>query len=333
MVIGAVAAALAGAALFALAAVLQQEEALRASTATLLDTRLLWRLLHRPRWVIGIAADVVSAGLHVLALGLGPVTLVQPLGITGLVFAVPLGAVVHHRRSRPVDVVAAVAVLAGLAMVLYLLTPSTDTGGTTTSAVLTVGGVAVAVTVLTLGASTIAALPGRLRGAFLASGAGAAFGVTAVLISAILSLLGRPHSGVLIGWASLAVVLLIPLGYLALQNAYRAGHFGSSLALAVVVDPLVAVFAAAYLLSQPLPTAAGRLTFLVISAAVVIAGLGVLVGSPAQANPIPADPESANCQHDEGSGARDQAVDGERNQGAGPEVPLEESHGQVGADE
>ncbi len=333
MLIGAIAAALAGAALFALAAVLQQEEALRARTATLLDARLLWRLAHRPRWVIGIAADVISAGLHVLALGLGPVTLVQPLGITGLVFAVPLRAVVHHRRTRTVDVVAAVAVLAGLAMVLYLLTPSTDTGSMSTPAVLTVGGVAVAAIVLALGASTIAALPGRFRGVVLATGAGAAFGVTAVLISAILSLFGRPRSGMLIGWASLAVVLLIPLGYLALQNAYRAGHFASSLALAVVVDPLVAVFAAAYLLSQPLPSAAGRLTFLVISGVVVIAGLGVLVGSPAQAFPIPAPLESANRERDEGRGACDQAVDGERDQRPGPKVLLEESDGQVGADE
>jgi hypothetical protein len=286
VLIGAVLAALAGAAFFALAAVLQQREALGVQSSKLVDARLLWRLMHRPLWVAGIAADVLSAALHVLALGLGPVTLVQPLGVTGLVFAVPLGAITHHRRIRLIDVVAAVAVLAGLAALLNLLTPSTDPGSTTLTSVLTVAGVTLAVNVLALAGAALAVVPSRLRGGMLASAAGAAFGVTAVLISTALSLWGDQGRGALIALAIAGALLLIPIGYLALQNAYRAGHFASSLAFAVIVDPIVSIFAAAFLLSQPLPTATGRLTLLLLSGAVIIAGLGVLVGSPAQVFPV-----------------------------------------------
>ena len=36
--------------------------------------------------------------LHVLALSFGPITLVQPLGVTGLLFAMPIVAVLRRQR-------------------------------------------------------------------------------------------------------------------------------------------------------------------------------------------------------------------------------------------
>ena len=119
----AVVAALLGAFFFGLAAALQQREATRAADLRIADPRLLWRLAHRPLWVAGIVADGLSAVLHVLALSFGPITLVQPLGVTGLLFAMPIAAVLRRQRIRARDLSAAVVVLAALSV---LLSPAAD---------------------------------------------------------------------------------------------------------------------------------------------------------------------------------------------------------------
>lgn len=285
MLTAAIVAALAGAALFALAAVLQQREAFDARDSRSIDAGLLWRLAHRPVWLVGIAADVGSAGLHVLALALGPVDLVQPLGVTGMVFAVPLAALIHRRRIRALDVVAVMAVLVGLAVVLKLLGSSAGSQSAGMGNLVQLIAAALALTAVALIAAGPAVVPGWLRGLMLAAAAGSAFGVAAVLVSTVMALSGRPDSGPSVAVALGGVAVLVVTGYLALQNAYRAGHFASSLAVAVVVDPLVAIVAAAFLLHQPLPSAPGQVTLLVLSAVVVVAGLAALVSSPAQLFP------------------------------------------------
>src|SRR4051812_50012366 len=64
-----------------------------------------WRLpvdlAHRRKWVLGIGCDVGSFALQALALAFGPLALVQPLLVTGLLFAVPLAVRWRGRRLGP----------------------------------------------------------------------------------------------------------------------------------------------------------------------------------------------------------------------------------------
>src|SRR3954447_6312612 len=86
----AVALALAAAALFAVAAAAQQ-----CSAAAVPDDRssqLVLTLVRRPLWWVGTLADVGGYVAQAAALGLGSLLLVQPLLVTGLLFALPLGA-------------------------------------------------------------------------------------------------------------------------------------------------------------------------------------------------------------------------------------------------
>jgi len=91
-------------------------------------------------------------------------------------------------------------------------------------------------------------------------------------VSAAITLLERPNSGAAIVGAIVGGAVLIVLGYLSLQNAYRVGRFASSLGIAVVVDPLAAIVGAIFVLHQPLPTAVGQITLLTLSTAVVVGG-------------------------------------------------------------
>ena len=274
----AVVAALLGAFFSGLAAALQQREATRAGDLRIADPRLLWRLAHRPLWVAGIVADGLSAMLHVLALSFGPITLVQPLGVTGLLFAMPIVAVLRRQRISARDLSAAVVVLAALSVLLSL--PPTA-GSATVGTSLDLAWLLVATLVFDAAAAAVAAVtPPRIRSLTLAAGAGVSFGIAAVLVRALLEMLEQSHAASVVVVSAVGIGLLIPVGFLLLQNAYQSGHFSGSFATAVVADPIAAVIGGAWVLNEPLPTLPWQIVTSVACAGLVIAGITVLVRSP-----------------------------------------------------
>ena len=85
-----IALALAAALLFALGTVLQQKAALDEPPVGS-SSGLLLRIARRPVWLAGIAADGLGFVTPAAALGTGDLAVVQPLLVTTLVFALPLG--------------------------------------------------------------------------------------------------------------------------------------------------------------------------------------------------------------------------------------------------
>src|SRR5438477_11075955 len=102
-----VASALGSALLYALASVLQQRAARVVPSEKSLRLSLLTTLLARPLWVVGVLADVGGFVLQFYALDHGALVLVQPLLVSGLLFALPLGAAFSKESMRPADWVGA----------------------------------------------------------------------------------------------------------------------------------------------------------------------------------------------------------------------------------
>lgn len=122
-----IALALATAALFAAGVVLQAVEARRAPPRQALRFSLFRRLLRRPLWLAGTALGVVGVATQLLALTYAPLTLVQPVLASGLVFVLVgavrvLGERVHRRDA------AAVAAIAGGLPLLALTAPERSGG-------------------------------------------------------------------------------------------------------------------------------------------------------------------------------------------------------------
>ena len=78
--------------------------------------------LSQPLWLGGIACDIIAVGLQVLALHLGSLSVVQPLLITGLLFALILRPRVEHHRISRRQLSWAVVLTAALAGFLLLAT-------------------------------------------------------------------------------------------------------------------------------------------------------------------------------------------------------------------
>ncbi|MGH9295061.1 MAG: DMT family transporter, partial [Acidimicrobiales bacterium] len=112
-----IALSLAAAMAFALAAVFQQHAAAAQPPEHSMRFSLVWRLAHRPLWLVGIAASVLGTFLQLLALWRGSLVTVQPLLVCGLLFALPINAIwMHRRRPERGELAAATAVCVGLAL-------------------------------------------------------------------------------------------------------------------------------------------------------------------------------------------------------------------------
>lgn len=270
---------------FALAAALQHREALTVAGTGVADVRLLGRLGRRPLWWAGVGCDVASMVLHVVALSLATLAVVQPLGVMGIVFAVPLAALLRRQHLRSADLAAVVAVAVGLVALLRCL-PSSPELRVPSAAVILASTVAVLVLMVT--ATMFAHFrPGRIRPILLAMAAGAAFGLTASLVRVLILLARRPGTGPTIVVAAVCIVVLGLSGYLLLQSAYRSGHFAASLATSTVFNPVVAVLAGGVLLGEPLPTDPIQLTVIAAAGVLVCGGIARLVRSPAALNLAP----------------------------------------------
>ena len=115
--------AIAAAVLFALGTVLLQKGGM-AEPAGGSTSGLLLRMARRPIWLAGIAADAAGFALQAVALTIGRLAVVQPLLVSSVVFALPLGAKLTDQRVRRIDVVAALVVTIALVVFLTAADPS-----------------------------------------------------------------------------------------------------------------------------------------------------------------------------------------------------------------
>ncbi|MET8332492.1 DMT family transporter [Streptosporangium canum] len=266
--------ALLGSLFFALGAALQQFEAASAVPAT------LRRLVRRPRWLLGGLAIAAGTALHVVALKYGPLTVVQPMGVASLLFALPCAAALRRRRPQPGELAAAAVIAIGLIGLVLVVPehtgePRLGTGG----AVALLAGAATAA--LALWAAALQAPPAR-RAGLLAMAAGVLYGATATLTRVLVDGDWEP-------WFLLAVPLPALIALALLQRAYAVGHFGVAFAALQVADPLTAVAFGALLLGEPLPTgAASTLTALAAGALTAAGTVALARTTPMSPTPLPA---------------------------------------------
>jgi len=155
---------------------LQVLEARSVDSRHALRASLLGRLVRRPRWVGAVALALAGWALQILALGLAPLTLVQPTLALGLLLLLYLSVRILGERVRGRDVIAVLAISAGVAGVALAAPERADSTSGGLALWLALGGLAL----LTLAPFALRGR-GRVAGPLLvlAAGAGDAFAALA----------------------------------------------------------------------------------------------------------------------------------------------------------
>lgn len=270
-----------GAVLFGLAAV-RQHGAVQATMADHQGLRqtvhAFWRLIRDPSWLLGAIQGVLAGGVHVIALALAPITLVQPIGVVAVPVTVVAAAVRTRRRPSRAQVLGSSLSVGGIgALTVLLLAPEAHPVSLPSWRVIAgTALVAVAITVL-------ASVARRwrwplLRCVTLAVLAAALFGFNSVLIRLIGHVahadLATAAAPVLLV-AVLGLALALPVGLWAMQSAYLSGSPHVVICCLTLVDPISAVLGGHLLLRDGV--AVGGLTLLAAVACASVAAVGVLL--------------------------------------------------------
>lgn len=240
--------ALCGAACYGVASVLQHQAAETQPPELTMRAGLIIRLARNPRWLLGNGLDVAGFACQLLALRKGPLTLVEPLLVTSLLFAFPVAALLRRQRVSLAELSAAGVVAASLGLFLAVARPSQAVPAAPASGLIALSVVAAAA----VGASVLVAKWSTRSGAglLLAAGGGIAFGYMAAVTSLTWRVLTHGVLQVLGSWEPYAVAVSGIAGILLTQSAFGSGVLRLSLPTLTVVQPLVAILIGLLLLGE-----------------------------------------------------------------------------------
>lgn len=258
---------------YAVASVLQHHAASREPVAHSLRPSLLLRLVARPRWLLGVAVDLSAYGMQFLALSYGSLVLVQPLMVSGLLFALPLGALVGHKHMTRSDWFGALAVFAGVTVFLLVASPTKGkpepSGLAWTVLFATTLGVA--------GALVVAA--GRhtaRRTMYLAGATGMLYGLTAALTKTAAHLVSSGVFKTLTQWQPYALLAVALVSLLVGQSAFQSGPLSSSLPVLAVVDPLASIVIGALAFQETVSLSGAAPAVEVVALVSMVVGIFIL---------------------------------------------------------
>ncbi|MFY1670088.1 DMT family transporter [Plantactinospora sp. WMMB334] len=239
MTAAAVALALGAAVCFALGAALQQRAARQEPPHGTADPRLVIRLLRRRSWLLGKIPDLTGTLLQAFALRFGPLTLVQPLLVSGMFLAIPLEAALDHRRPHPRDLTAVAACVLGLGVFLAAARPRAGVAQPSLMGwmgLALVGGALVGICLLLAHRAD-----GAARGTLLGIASGLLYAGTAALLKTVAERVTDDPLSTLTDWHLYALVVVGFASVALNQNAFQNGPLAAPLTSITLVDPIASV--------------------------------------------------------------------------------------------
>ena len=216
--------------------VLQQHEAEQIDSSETLKLGLLARLFRRPRWVVGISADVGGYVFEALAIGLGTLVVVEPIMATSLLASLFFGAVINHRVITRSDWVAAAVFAVGISVFLVLVGPSQGTDVAPLRAWLVAAPLIVAFVLVCVGLAR--AQSGPRRALLLGLGAGTLFGTSALLTRAFVHDLSQGIFAWVPHWEPYALAVSSISGLLLAQSAFQTGSLAAAVSAEQIMQAL-----------------------------------------------------------------------------------------------
>jgi drug/metabolite transporter (DMT)-like permease len=265
---------------FALAATLWQKAALSLTNVSVRHPKSFLILLTQWIWLLGLAAQLVGVALQAAALDRGRVSIIQPLLVTTVVWALPLGFFLTHQAIGGREVVGAGIIVAGLALFASFGDPAAGVdnapGSDWTAAILVI--------VTACAALSLFANRGSLstRAALLGTIAGMLYGLSATLMKPVVEGLHAAGLGhVIAGWEFWVWAGAGVIGFGVQQLSLSTGRLVPSVATVSVANPVVSVMLGALVLQERLEKSPPWHAVIAV-AALCLALLGAVVISSAR---------------------------------------------------
>lgn len=221
---------------------------------------------------LALLLNGLGAALHVMSLGFGPLSLIQPLGVLTLVIAVPFAANSAHRRVTRLELAGMTNTVIGL-VGLTLLISTSGTKQILTSPELVTLVIVTAVLVAVLG--TLGRQPGAST-LWEAIAGGAAYSVCSALCQTTVVTISEDGAKALLRPTMLlgvtAICVFAIAATLLTHRSYRNG-LGAPLAVTNLVNPASATLIGVLLLGEHLGTGPVEITIAAVCA--LVSGLGV----------------------------------------------------------
>ena len=267
--------ALVAAFFFALAATLQQKGALGMGAVSLGSPSSFLGLAKQTWWLLGTLALLGGYAFQAVALANGRLAVIQPLLVTTIVFALPLGyfltSQVIHRR----EVLGAAVVVLGLAVFTSVGEAAEGVDNAPASEW------AIAVVVFGLVAGALLVLGGRgtalRKAALYGASAGVLYGLSASLCKPTVEIFGDSGLEAMLGsWEFYAFAVAGIVAFLVQQVSLSTGMLAASVATVSVCNPLVSIVIGTLLLEERLAEPTWHKIVAYTALAVALAGAAAI---------------------------------------------------------
>lgn len=204
----------------------------------------------QPLWAVGLLANGGGLIFHAVALRQGPLTLVQPLLVTSVVFALPLRHMLEHRRPHRGEVAWAVTLCSGLVAFIVLASPGQGSAQAPDPVPALVCAVVLSCAIVgcAIGGWYTS---GTSAAVLLGAAAALAFAACAGLLKEVMDLWPQGLATILGDWPVYGLVAMGAVGVVLNQLAYQAGPLSTSLPIVITLDPMVSILIGTAVFDEP----------------------------------------------------------------------------------
>jgi drug/metabolite transporter (DMT)-like permease len=266
--------ALVAAFLFALAAALQQKGALSLPEFSLRHPASILRLAAETVWLAGTAALLLGYAFQAAALDRGRLSIIQPLLVMTVVFALPLGYFLTKQSVGARELLGSGVIVFGLALFALFGDPA----GGRENAPGAEWAIAIVVLMAVSAALVVFGRRGRptIKAAVYGTVAGILFGLSASLTKPTLEFLHAGLGELVSHWEPYALAVAGLLGFALQQVSLATGKLAPSVATVSVANPVVSILLGIILLDERLSRPAWHVLVACVGLALALLGAVVI---------------------------------------------------------
>ncbi len=234
----------------------------------------LVRLVGEKMWLLGTVALFAGYLFQAGALDRGRLSVIQPLLVMTVVFALPLGYLLTKQHVGRSEVIGALVIIVGLGLFVYFGDPAGGKENASNAQWAVAIGFLTALSVLLIALGSGGGL--SQKAAVYGTVAGILFGLSSALTKPTLNFLHESVSTMFSHWETYALAVAGALGFVLQQVSLGTGRLAPSVATVSVANPIVGILIGILLLDERLSRPVWHVLLAVGGLALALVGATVI---------------------------------------------------------